>query len=91
MDHPTTTAAALAIAALLAVVAARYYRRSRELERHIAEMRGDMHMNGVTIRKDVAPLGKSIGKWNFEAPLGASKHHYRPPFPARSAPYPNPS
>lgn len=56
-----------------------------------AEMRGDMHMNGVTIRKDVAPLGKSIGKWNFEAPLGASKHHYRPPFPARSAPYPNPS
>lgn len=46
-----------------------------------AEMRGDMCISGMVVRKDVAPLGKSVGKWNFEPPKGAHKQHYRPPFP----------
>ena len=56
-----------------------------------AEMRGDMFMSGIPIRKDVAPLGKSVGKWNFAPPAGAAKEHYRPPFPDRASPYPNSS
>lgn len=52
-----------------------------------AELRGDMYMSDIAVRKDVAPLGKSVGKWNFEPPVGASKLHYRPPFPDRSYPY----
>ena len=53
-----------------------------------AEMRGDMFMSGIAVRKDVAPLGKSVGKWNFEPPAGANKIHYRPSFPDRKVPYP---
>jgi hypothetical protein len=49
-----------------------------------AEMRGDMSMSNMVVRKDVAPLGKSIGKWNFQPPEGAHKLHYRPPFPLAS-------
>lgn len=44
MDHPTTTAAALAIAALLAAVAARYYRRSHALQRQIAVLEGETYL-----------------------------------------------
>jgi hypothetical protein len=51
------------------------------------EARGDMYMNGVRVRSDVAPLSKSVGKWNFEPPVGAVRLHYRPPFPDRSTPY----
>ena len=47
------------------------------------EARGDMYMNGMLVRKDVAPLGKSAGKWNFEFPQNGHKLHYRPPFPNR--------
>lgn len=64
MDHPTTTAAALAIAALLATVAARYYRRSRELERRIAEMRGDMHFMRTTITQTEAARDASLRALN---------------------------
>jgi len=53
------------------------------------EARGDMYMNNTLVRKDVAPLGKSVGKWNFEPPNGASRVFYRQPFPARSSPYRN--
>jgi hypothetical protein len=49
-----------------------------------ADLRGDLCMNGITVRKDVAPLGKSVGKWNFEPPAGAHKIHYRPSFPVSS-------
>jgi hypothetical protein len=52
-----------------------------------AEARGDLFMQNVPIRIDVAPLGKSVGKWNFEPPIGASKLYYRPPFPNRTKPY----
>jgi hypothetical protein len=52
-----------------------------------AEIRGDVYMNGMKIRQDVAPLGKSVGKWNYEAPHGSSRLHYRPPFPDRTVPY----
>ncbi len=45
------------------------------------EARGDMYMSGHLVRRDVAPLGKSVGKWNFEPPKNCSKQHYRPPFP----------
>ncbi len=48
---------------------------------------GDLFMNHMRIRKDVAPLGKSVGKWNFESPKNASSLYYRPPFPERSVPY----
>lgn len=48
-----------------------------------AEVKGDLYMQGLCIRKDVAPLGKSVGKWNFEPPSGAHRIHYRPPFPIR--------
>ena len=51
------------------------------------EARGNMYINGTLIRADIAPLGKSIGKWNFEPPTGAVNIHYRPPFPSRSSPY----
>lgn len=64
MDHPTTTAAALAIAALLAVVAARYYRRSRELERTIAELQGDMHFMRTTITQTEAARDASLRALN---------------------------
>jgi hypothetical protein len=49
-----------------------------------ADLRGDLCMNGMVIRKNVAPLGKSVGKWNFEPPVGGHKLHYRPPFPLSS-------
>jgi hypothetical protein len=49
-----------------------------------AEMRGDLCMNNVVVRRNVAPLGKSVGKWNFEPPTGAHKLYYRPPFPLGS-------
>jgi hypothetical protein len=52
-----------------------------------AEMRGDMYFGNIAVRKDVAPLGKSIGKWNFEPPAGGSKLYYRPAFPERTQPY----
>lgn len=51
------------------------------------EASGDMYMNHMRIRSDVAPLGKSVGKWNFDPPKGAVPLHYRPPFPDRSVPY----
>jgi hypothetical protein len=49
-----------------------------------AEARGDLFMNNILIRQNVAPLGKSVGKWKWEAPPGT----IRPPFPERSVPYP---
>lgn len=51
------------------------------------EALGDLFMNHMRIRKDVAPLGKSVGKWNFSPPKDAVRLHYRPPFPDRSVPY----
>lgn len=72
MDHPTTTAAALAIAAILAAVAARYCRRSRELERTIAEMRGDMHFMRTTITQTEAARDASLRALN-EALLANSQ------------------
>lgn len=51
-----------------------------------AEIRGDMYFSHILVRRDVAPLGKSVGKWNFDPPTGASKLYYRPPFPDRSEP-----
>jgi hypothetical protein len=51
-----------------------------------AEARGDMIMNSIPIRNDVSPLGKSVGKWNFEPPAGSSKLFYRPSFPVRLNP-----
>ena len=64
MDHPTTTAAALAIAALLAVVAGRYYRQSRELQRTIADMQGDMHFMRQTITQTEAARDASLRALN---------------------------
>lgn len=52
--YPTTTAAGLAIAVLLAVVAVRYYRRSRELERQIEVLQGDMHFLRTTLKETEA-------------------------------------
>ena len=53
-----------AIAALLAVVAARYYRRSRDLERKIAEMRGDMRFMRTTIKQTPAHRDASLRALN---------------------------
>lgn len=64
MDHPTTTAAALSIAALLAIVAARYYRQSRELQRTIADMQGDMHFMRQTITQTQAARDASLRALN---------------------------
>lgn len=64
MDHPTTTAAALAIAALLAIVAARYYRRSRQLQRTITELQGDMHFMRQTITQTEAARDASLRALN---------------------------
>ena len=60
MDHPTTTAAALAIAALLAVVAARYYRRSRQLQRQIAVLEDESYLQGETLNETQQRLDKSL-------------------------------
>ena len=49
------------------------------------EARGDLYMDNMLIRKDVAPLGKSAGKWNFQPPVGAHKLYYRPSFPLRKS------
>lgn len=64
MDHPTTTAAALAIAALLAVVAARYYRRSRALQRQIAILEGDMQFLRTTVTQTEAARDASLRALN---------------------------
>lgn len=64
MDHPTTTAAALAIAALLAVVAARYYRRSRELQRQIDILQGEMHLQHQTLTHTEAARDASLRALN---------------------------
>lgn len=64
MDHPTATAAALAIAALLAVVAARYYRHNRELQRQINELQGDMHFLRTTITQTEAARDASLRALN---------------------------
>ena len=64
MDHPTTTAAALAIAAILAAVAARYYRRSRELQRQIAILEGDMHFLRTTVTQTEAARDASMRALN---------------------------
>lgn len=47
------------------------------------EARGDIYMMNHLVRRDVAPLGKSVGKWNYEPPTNACKIHFRPPFPVQ--------
>jgi hypothetical protein len=64
MDHPTTTAAALAIAALLAVVAARYYRRSRALQRQIDILQGEMHLQHQTLTQAESARDASLRALN---------------------------
>lgn len=44
IDNTSTTVAAMCVAALLAAVALRYYRRSRQLERQLADLRGDVYL-----------------------------------------------
>lgn len=72
MDHPTTTAAALAIAAILAAVAARYHRRNRQLERQIAELEGDLHLQRQSLNQTEAARDASLRALN-EVLLANSK------------------
>lgn len=60
MDHPTTTSAALAIAALLALVAHRYYRRSRQLARQIEMLDGEIHMQRQTLTQTQAARDSAL-------------------------------
>merc|ERR1712194_542054 len=52
-------------------------------------VRGTQYLFDRPARKNIAPIAKSLGNWNYELPEGAHPDVYRPAFPAPlSAPAP---
>mmetsp|Transcript_6137 Transcript_6137/g.10635 ORF Transcript_6137/g.10635 Transcript_6137/m.10635 type:complete len:276 (+) Transcript_6137:34-861(+) len=44
-------------------------------------VRGDQYINGKLVRRDIAPVAKTLGWWCYSFPEDGHRYVYRPPFP----------